>query len=165
MNIGHNQVAITNPSDAFILNCASMDGTTLSKMVVITNFQTGGLALVFLVLTILTNGSKLEDTVTLADFSGALNAGMGVYYCARVNSDTRTDIGEWPNLHIRGQLSFWINDCLWVDQLQILFSTGYIRYSDFLTINRRHSMELPNSTLAGLDGSPNRQCTNSISYC
>ena len=157
MNIGHDQIATTDSGYTFILNRSTVNGAALTEVVVVADFQAGGFTFVLFILTILTNGSKLENTITFADFGRTFDAGMGMNDSTGVDGHARTDIGERANLHIRGQLSFWINNSLWMDQLQIPFSTGYIRYSNFLTINRRHCMEFPNSAFTGLNGSPNRQ--------
>lgn len=116
VHIGHDQIAMTDAGDALILHRTPVYGTTLAKVVVVTDFKTGGLALVFLVLTIFTDGGELKNPVALTNPGGPFNARMGVNQGAGIDFNTRADIGERPDLYIRSQFSFWINDSLRVDQ-------------------------------------------------
>jgi hypothetical protein len=115
VHVGHDPVVVADPGYAAILHRAATEGAVFTDHIVIAYFQGGGLAGVFFVLGITTDGSEGIDLVVATNVGGARN------HCVRTNLTAGTDFyigaddGEGSNTHVVSEPGGGVDNGLGVD--------------------------------------------------
>jgi hypothetical protein len=101
MRVRHEEIVVTDSRDARVLHGAAIDRATLSKHVSVANLEACGLAIVFLVLRRIANGSKLKKPVVGSDSRRTIDDHVRTDDGARTDLHVRADDAEGPHGHIR----------------------------------------------------------------
>jgi hypothetical protein len=117
MDIGHDPVIIPEAGDAAALHCAPIEGAVLANGIAIPYLQSGlgAFALIFLILRIIANGTKLRDPIVPADLGWAIDHRMradpGIITDLDIRADDRprTYADSYTHLGIRMNDSARVN--------------------------------------------------------
>ena len=124
--VGHQVVVVADPGHPGF-GGSPMDRDKLTKCIIVADFNTGGLALVAMVLGRFPQNTMTEDLVIATHGQGAKEMSAGSDHTTGPYLDLALNNHMGPNLDIICQLSSWINDGGRVNSSRIFDRHGYTR--------------------------------------
>jgi len=106
--VSHKKIVVPNDSDSVPSFGPAIQSDKFSKDIVAADLQIGGLACVFEVLWIGSNGAVAVETAPLSYLCPTMNRNMGIQFAAAPYTCMGTDNAVWPDVSFRGNLAGFV---------------------------------------------------------